>query len=235
MSNGQAALARARHRAGARAAAAKARRHAAQRNRERLAELATGHGLRLDVGASGYHLDGWVSLDIEPDEKGVQMDASRPWPLPSGCARAVRSEHMIEHMTFDQAAFCIREMARVLEPGGVCRICTPDLEGISRAYLERNPRVLEVHRDHGYTAPTWSHLPNNYLRMWGHRYVFDLDALSFLLTEAGFTEVERTRFNRSRYPDLDGTDSHDPGELEPLVLCVDAVKPEILTVATADD
>ena len=229
MSRAQALSARARQRAGARAAAARSSRHAAQRNRERLADLSTQRGLRLDVGASGYHLDGWVSLDIEPDETGIRMDASKPWPLPDGCAHAVRSEHMIEHMTFDEAAFCVREMARVLEPGGVCRICTPDLEGISRAYLERDPRVLDVHREHGYSAPTWSHLPNNYLRMWGHRYVFDLDALTCLLTEAGFADVERTGFNQSRHPELEGTDSHDPGELEPLVLCVDAVKQVAVT------
>jgi predicted SAM-dependent methyltransferase len=165
-----------------------------------------------------------VSLDIEPDAEGIRMDAARPWPFPDGCARAVRSEHMVEHLTWDEAAFCIREMYRVLEPGGVCRICTPDLEGIARAYLERDPHVLDVHREHGYLAPTWSHLPNNYLRMWGHRYVFDAESLTVLLDEAGFREVERTRFGQSRHAVLDKTDSHDPEELEPLVVCVDAVK-----------
>jgi predicted SAM-dependent methyltransferase len=131
---------------------------------------------------------------------------------------------MIEHLSWDEAAFCVHEMARVLEPGGLCRICTPDLEGISRAYLERDPRVLEVHRDNGYVAPTWSHLPNNYLRMWGHRFAFDFESLGFLLERAGFEQIERAPFNRSRHALLDGTDSHDPGELEPLVVCVDAVK-----------
>jgi predicted SAM-dependent methyltransferase len=158
------------------------------------------------------------------------MDASRPWPFPDGCARAVRSEHMVEHLTWDEAAFCIREMYRVLEPGGVCRICTPDLEGIARAYLEREPRVLDIHREHGYEAPTWSHLPNNYLRMWGHRYVFDTEALTTLLEDAGFGEVERTGFGQSGHAVLDNTDSHDPEGLEPLVVCVDAVKTAELTV-----
>jgi predicted SAM-dependent methyltransferase len=195
-----------------------------RRRRERLASLQSQRGLLLDVGASGSHLPGWVSLDIEPDAEGIRMDAARPWPFPDGCARAVRSEHMVEHLSWDEAAFCIREMYRVLEPGGVCRICTPDLEGIARAYLERDPRVLDVHREHGYDAPTWSHLPNNYLRMWGHRYVFDAEALTTLLEAAGFGEVERTRFAQSKHPVLDKTDSHDPEELEPLVVCVDAVK-----------
>lgn len=192
---------------------------------ERLEAAQASTGLLLDVGTSSSHLPGWLSLDIEPDEKALRLDASKPWPFPDGCARAVRAEHMIEHLTWDEAELCIGEMARVLEPGGLCRICTPDLEGIARAYLERDPSVLDVHREHGYDAPTWAHLPNNYLRMWGHRFVFDFDSLRSLLERAGFEQIERSGFNRSRHKLLDGTDSHDPEGLEPLVVCVDAVKP----------
>jgi predicted SAM-dependent methyltransferase len=195
----------------------------AQPNRLREAQAST--GLLLDVGASTAHLPGWLSLDIDPDEQALRLDASKAWPLPDGCARAVRAEHMIEHLTWDEAELCIGEMARVLEPGGLCRVCTPDLEGIVRAYLGRGPRVLDVHRKHGYDAPTWAHLPNNYLRLWGHRFVFDFDSLRYLLDRAGFEQIERAGFNRSRHELLDGTDSHDPGELEHLVVCVDAVKP----------
>lgn len=190
---------------------------------ERLRRAQASTGLLLDVGTH-VHLPGWIRLDIEPDEHALRLDASKPWPLPDGCARAVRTEHMIEHLTWDEAVSCIGEIARVLEPGGLVRICTPDLEGIVKAYLERDQHLLDVHREDGYIAPTWSHMPNNYLRMWGHQYVFDFEALRLLLEGAGFGEVERTGFNVSRHPLLDGTDSHDPGELESLVLCVDAVR-----------
>lgn len=132
---------------------------------------------------------------------------------------------MIEHLDWDEATVCVGEMFRVLEPGGVCRICTPDLEWIARAFLERDPKVLEGHRAHRYTAPTWAHLPNNYFRMWGHRFIFDFDSLTMLLRDAGFMEVERSGFNESRHEVLDQTDSHDPAPLDGIVLCVDAVKP----------
>ena len=191
----------------------------------RLREARSSTGLLLEIGTKSTHLPGWLSLDIRPNEDALRLDASKRWPLPDGCARAVRAEHMIEHLSWEEAELCVGEIARVLEPGGLCRICTPDLEGISRAYLERDPRVLDVHREHGYSAPTWAHLPNNYLRMWGHRFVFDFDSLRLLLERAGFQEIERSGFNRSRHEVLDFTDGHDPGELEPLVVCVDAVKP----------
>jgi predicted SAM-dependent methyltransferase len=207
------------------AAAVPGRRKIERTRRERLHAAQESNGLLLDVGTFSSHLPGWISLDIDPDEHTLRLDASKPWPFPDGRARAIRAEHMIEHLSWDGAEVCIGEMARVLEPGGVCRICTPDLEGIARAYLARAPRVLEVHSEHGYEAPTWAHLPNNYLRMWDHRFVFDFDALRFLLERAGFEQIERVGFNRSRHELLDGMDSHDPGELEVLVLCVDAVKP----------
>lgn len=192
---------------------------------ERLQAAQESTGLLLDIGANMAFLPrGWIACDINPDEQSLRIDASKPWPLPDGCARAVRAEHMIEHLSWEEAELCINEMARVLEPGGLCRICTPDLEGISRTYLERDPRVLEAHREDGYFAPTWSHMPNNYLRMWGHKFVFDLESLRHLLEAAGFEEIDRTAFNRSRHELLDETDSHDPGVLESLVLCVDAIK-----------
>jgi predicted SAM-dependent methyltransferase len=219
-------LGRQRVRAAAGRARSLARARSVEKARaERLREAQASTGLLLDVGTSTEYLTpGWICLDVTPDDGALRLDASKPWPLPDGCARAVRAEHIIEHLSWDEAALCVREMARVLEPGGLCRICTPDLEGIARAYLERDARVLDIHREHGYFAPTWSHMPNNYLRMWGHRYVFDFESLRFLLEDAGFEQIERTGFNQSRYDLLNGTDTHNMGELEPLVVCVDAVK-----------
>jgi predicted SAM-dependent methyltransferase len=197
----------------------------ARRSSEEYARLRSQRGLLLNVGASGHHLDGWVSLDLRPDERGIRLDATRPWPLPDGCARAIRSEHMIEHFTWEQARAYVAEAARVLERGGLLRTCTPDLEAIARAYLARDPRVLRAHRKHGYLAPTWAHLVDNYARMWGHTFLFDYDALAGLLTDAGFVEIERAAFGESRHPELSATDGHDPGELRALVLYVDARKP----------
>jgi predicted SAM-dependent methyltransferase len=192
---------------------------------ERLAKLRGQSGLLLNVGSSSAHVEGWVSLDLDPDELGLPMDATKPWPFDDASARAVRTEHMIEHLSYEETRYCIQEIFRVLEPEGVCRICTPDLEATVRAFLERDPDVLDLHRSHGYVAPTWAHFVNNYMRMWGHRFLYDFDALSRLLLEAGFRDVERAAFNDSRHAELAGTDRHDMGRLDRLVLCVDAVKP----------
>lgn len=196
-----------------------------RRTAEALQRLRTEKHLLLNVGASGHHIPGWISLDVKPDERGIRLDAAKPWPLPDECATAVRSEHMIEHLGYEDARTYLSEAFRVLEPGGVCRTVTPDLEAIARAYLEGDPPMLEAHRGHGYDAPTWSHFVNNYIRLWGHRHIFDFAGLSELLGECGFEQIERTRFGESRHSILAGTDTHDMGKLEGLLLCLDAVKP----------
>ena len=160
-----------------RLASVRGRQERSRRERERLRELRDASGLLLDVGSSSLHLPGWVSLDIEPDETGIRMDATKPWPFRDGSARAIRSEHMIEHLEYEEGLAFLHEAYRVLEPGGVIRVCTPDLEGISRAYLERDPLVLEAHRQHEYVAPTWAHLVNKYACSSGHRFLYDFDAL----------------------------------------------------------
>ena len=189
------------------------------------AELAGRRGLLLDIGSSSNHLPGWISLDLLPDEQALRLDAAKPWPLADGSARAIRSEHMIEHIGLDEARAFLREAFRVLEPGGRCRTCTPDLEGIARLYLERDPALLAAHRAHGYVAPTWAHFVNNYVYLYGHRFIYDFEALAELLGAAGFEQIERVAYGESRHPELVGTDSHFMDALEPIVLCVDAVKP----------
>lgn len=183
--------------------------------------------LMLNVGASGSHLSGWVSLDVLPDERGIRLDVRDPWPLPDGCASAIRSEHMVEHLSYPEARLYFLEAFRVLEPGGVCRTCTPDLEGIFHEYQRRDPAILELHREHGYSAPTWAHFVNNYFRLWGHRFIYDAEALAALLEEVGFVDVEPTSFGVSRHWRLANTDTHDMAALSSVVLCIDARKPEL--------
>jgi predicted SAM-dependent methyltransferase len=202
-------------------------RRLAARDRGLLEQWSTADDLRLNIGSSGGHVDGWISIDIQRDPDGLcfRMDAAAPWPFHDGSAAAVNSEHFIEHLTRDHAAAYLREAFRVLRPGGLIRTSTPDLGGLAEAYVAKDPRALEVHRSHGYTASNHAGLVNNYFFQHGHRHIFDFDTLAELLTDAGFVEIERASFGQSRHPELRAIDTHDVGELEHLVVAVDAVKP----------
>jgi predicted SAM-dependent methyltransferase len=207
--------------------ARRAERAATARDRRILRSLAGRSDLRINVGSSSLHLDDWVSTDLRRDLEGrcIRMDATEPWPFESNSAIAVNSEHFIEHVAVEHARAYLREAFRVLQPAGVIRTSTPDLQGLCEIYLERDRELLELHREHGYTATGFGDLVNNYFYLWDHRHIYDLEKLTELLREAGFERVERARFGESSHEVLRGIDRHEVGALERSVLTVDAVKP----------
>lgn len=214
----------------ARAERRAAERHEAglvERDRRWVAELAGRRDLRINIGSSGAHVEGWISADIlrDPEGRCLRMDATQRWPFEDGSAVAVNSEHVIEHIAREDAPRFFAEAFRVLAPGGVIRTSTPDLEGMATAYREADPALLAVHRSHGYSARNHADLVNNYFYLWGHRHIYDEATLRELLSEAGFAEIERRGFGDSRHDVLRGIDTHEMGELERLVVCVDAVRP----------
>jgi predicted SAM-dependent methyltransferase len=210
-------------------------RRAARRREEALVErdrrwLASWEGrtdLRINVGSSSRHVEGWISADIlrDPEGRCLRMDATEPWPFAAGSATAIATEHVIEHIDPAAMPAFFAEAHRVLRPGGVLRVSTPNLRGIAEAYLAADPGVLAAHRGHGYTAATHADLLNNYLHDFGHVHVYDAQSLRQLLKEAGFTDVRLASFGHSEHPELRGIDQHDPAPLGDLVLWLDAVKP----------
>jgi predicted SAM-dependent methyltransferase len=197
------------------------------RDRRWIEAWAERRDLRINLGSSDQHVEGWISADITRDLEGrcLRMDATAPWPFASGTAMAIATEHMIEHIDPDAVPGVLAEAFRVLRPGGMLRISTPNLRRICEAYVTKDDAILDAHRAHGYRARTHADLVNNYLHAYGHVHVYDIESLRLLLEDAGFVDIREAAFGRSEHPELRGIDRHDPGPLHDLVVWVDAVKP----------
>jgi len=208
-------------------AAARREAELAERDRAWVASLRGRRDLRLNIGSSGEHVEGWINADLlrDPEGRCLRMDATQRWPFDDAAAEAINSEHVIEHLEREDAPVFFAEASRVLRPGGVIRTSTPDLRGIAEAYLAGDAATLAAHRAHGYEVRNHADLLNNYLQMHGHRHVYDFETLELVLREAGFEQIERAAYGESRHPVLRGVDTHEMGELSRLVVCVDAVKP----------
>jgi predicted SAM-dependent methyltransferase len=215
------------HAARARRAARRREDALVERDRRWLASWEGRRDLRINVGSSACHIAGWISADISRDPEGrcLRMDATQPWPFGSESAAAITSEHVIEHIDPAAAPAFVAEAFRVLRPGGLLRISTPNLRGIAEAYLAGDPDTLAAHHAHGYAARTHADLLNNYLYLFGHVHVYDAESLRLLLADAGFCDVREAAFGQSEHPELRGIDQHDPAPLDQLVVWVDAVKP----------
>jgi predicted SAM-dependent methyltransferase len=94
----------------------------------------------LNVGCGPAHHPQWNNLDLFRAPHVVYHDVRKPLPYAAAAFDAVYSSHVLEHLTPDEGARLVAEMARVLKPGGTIRVAVPDLESICVEYL----RQLEI-------------------------------------------------------------------------------------------
>lgn len=84
-----------------------------------------------------FHPD-WINIDLTSGRTGViSHDLSKGIPFQSDHADTVYLAAMFEHIRRNDAANFLREIFRVLKPGGIVRVGVPDLEKICRIYLEK--------------------------------------------------------------------------------------------------
>jgi predicted SAM-dependent methyltransferase len=182
--------------------------------RRRVAEyLAGADRPRLHLGSGPRSLSGWLDSDLVAG--AIYLDVTRHLPFPDASLHYVYGEHVIEHVSERAARRLLAEALRVLRPGGVLRLTTPDVEKLIAMYEGRGP--IEWREYAGwlaearerYTQP--AQLLNDQMRLWGHRYVYDEADLTQRLREAGFSEVRRYEPGESDDPLLAGIDGHGGG------------------------
>ncbi len=114
----------------------------------------------LDVGCgNGLHLEmlrewGWVVEGVEPDAQAGEVERSRGITVhkvnlasqcfADGIFDAVTVSHVIEHV-YDPVAL-IRECRRILKPGGILVIITPNISSITYRLFRSSSAHLEPPR-----------------------------------------------------------------------------------------
>ena len=189
---------------------------------------------KLQIGGGWRLLDGWLNSDIELSPGLFHMDATRPFPLDDGAFSYVFSEHMIEHIDYADAGAMLRECHRVLRPGGVIRIVTPDLQaivGLLSAPREGLASDYYAFFERHFLPPghplTEAAVANAFFRSWGHRFIYDEPTLRSLLEEAGFAGVVRRRLGESDHAALAGLEHesrYPPGLLDFESLALEATR-----------
>lgn len=146
-------------------------------------------GRVLDVGCAGGYVSalltrlGYRVTGIELNARmaaqarrtGIEVlehDLEEPLPLPDDSFDGVHACEIIEHL-FDTEGF-LREMHRVLRPGGVLVVSTPNLNSLGNRF-----RVLA-----GRSLPMWGIAPGDHHG--GHIRLFNRGNLEGLLRRTGF-------------------------------------------------
>ena len=188
------------------------------------AELAAKGIKYLQVGGDWWNKcgDGWLNSDFiftrlpvgfvcEDWRTGryiLRQDAGHRWPFEDNSFDGIYSEHMFEHILPMDGSTFLREMYRVLKPGGVLRVTTPDLEKYLMGYVNRKTDpFLQEHAARfppmgklgpPYTAAT---VVNNIFRNYDHRWVYDFEEFAAVAVHAGIPREAVTKSKRLG-PDL---------------------------------
>lgn len=92
---------------------------------------------KLEIGSGNRPLAGYEHLDINPNSPCVEYVAPmNAIPVEDNYFEEIQSIHVIEHQTWATTLETLTEWVRVLKPGGMLRIATPNLRWIAQSYIQ---------------------------------------------------------------------------------------------------
>lgn len=166
--------------------------------------------LNINIGNGPFKHDGWLNVDcsISFKQDVVACDLRRKWPLRSGSAKYIFSEHVFEHFGYpDEIGHILKECHRILKPGGVLRVIVPNAERYLRAYADDDEAFV---REVGGESASKLSVVNVMMRENGfHKYAYDYGELERVLKSAGFGSVSPSSLRASRHAELN-LDFDDP-------------------------
>ena len=96
-------------------------------------------GAKLDIcgGRNPYKPGEFLNVDIVPfPQVDLVFDIRKRFPIDDGVIAEVFSAATLEHFRKHHNEHILQEFHRILQPGGVLHVSTPDIEAISRRLLD---------------------------------------------------------------------------------------------------
>lgn len=91
--------------------------------------------IRLNIGSDWSQISGFLSVDFNPDvSPDVVADAKDLHMFEDDTVDEIYASHVLEHFTWDDGLLALKEWLRVLKPGGMLTVATPDITGIYQLY-----------------------------------------------------------------------------------------------------
>jgi SAM-dependent methyltransferase len=155
-------------------------------------------------------------------------DATKGLPLRDSSCSVVYASHVIEHLVSHDLHLFLREVLRILAPGGILRLAVPDLQifvdsynsdGDADAFVEK--LNLLSPRQRGWLSHLRGAVTGGRTL---HQWVYNETSLSALLLDSGFLQPVRLPAGTTTISDCGELNLHERSWES---LYVEAVKPEL--------
>lgn len=153
--------------------------------------------MKINVGCRSSRVRDFLNCDLVDGPEVDYVCSADDLPFEDNTVDAILSEHMIEHLTFEEFNRTITEWFRVLKPGGELTIECPDLLGVCKSFVEQN-HYGQYFSFEGY----WPLIAHLYGHQRGssreekfsqiHKSGYTLDHLSYVLSGVGFGDITKT-------------------------------------------
>jgi len=190
---------------------------------------------KLHLGCGSHVLPGWLNTDWNSSNSVAYLDFTKRFPFNNDTFDYAFTEHGIEHIPYTLGQRMLREVFRVLKPGGKIRVVTPDFAFLEALHQAEKSDVQKAYitwaseQFLGGSAPPAAemHVINNFVRNWGHLFIYDQRSLSSALETTGFCRIKRYELNESDDPvfrRLENEERMPPGFLRLESMVLEAVK-----------
>jgi predicted SAM-dependent methyltransferase len=116
---------------------------------------------------------------------------------------------MIEHIPYASGVRLLQQIYRVLAVGGKVRIATPNFAFLVKLYQEPDHEYINWAANFTpFTPPTALGTVNNFVRHWGHKFIWDVPSMKSTLESVGFADVREFNPGESDDPALRGIEAH---------------------------
>ena len=169
--------------------------------------------VKINLGSGHWKLEGWVNVDIDLESKpDVAANLSADLPFASGVAHLMHTEDFIDQLELEHAVEFLHECHRILIPGGVLRVLTPDMQKLAHLYLNDPAQLKTIWKTFvgvPLALETAGEIFNLGMRFAGHTFLYDELTFKALAARCGF-EARRVGYRQSEVPELRGLDLRSP-------------------------
>jgi predicted SAM-dependent methyltransferase len=151
-------------------------------------EAVQSQGWRLNMGCGRVKKSGYLNVDVDASVKpDLVLSLDVPLPFASNIFELIEAYHVIEHVYPWATLDVLREVWRILKPGGRLAIECPSIEAAC-SWLARNSQY-DWRSQMGMWAIYGDPNPKNQLQM--HKWGYTPVTLAEILNEVGFVKIER--------------------------------------------